>query len=125
MAAVAKTDQRGIVVEEDNNPTVFKSHKKGKDLHTIVFKSENDTFFEDMKLGYNKDKLFSLVIKEPKHYKQLVVRNDVVWTRNRGGEEVLCVPSTISRLQTQRGLVVEQAHLTLGHFSSQQMSDYI
>jgi hypothetical protein len=100
MAATAKTDQRRIVVEEDNNPMVFESCKKGKDLCAIVFKSENDTFIEDMKLGYNEDKLFSLVIKEPKHYKQFVVRNDLVWTKNRGGEEVLCFPSMISRLQT-------------------------
>jgi hypothetical protein len=125
MAATAETDQRRIVVEEDDDPTVFKSHEKGKDLRTVVFKSENNTFIEDIKLGYDKDKLFSLVIKEPKHYKQFVVRNDLVWTKNRGGEEVLCVPSTISGLQTLQGLVVEQAHLTLGHFSSQWMLDYI
>ena len=125
MAAAAETDQRRVVIEEDDDPTVFESHEKGKDLRAIVFKSENDTFIEDVKAGYDKDKLFSLIIKDPEHYKQFVVRNDLVWTKNRGGEEVLCVPSTISGSQTLRGLVVEQAHVTLGHFSSQRTSDYI
>ena len=48
-----------------------------------------------------------------------------MYTDNRGGEEVLCVPHTKIMGNTVIAMIIAQAHQTLGHLGAQQTADYI
>ena len=53
------------------------------------------------------------------------IHKEMVWTQNREGEEVMCIPSTKYMDTTLRARIIEQAHQVVGHFGMLRMSDYI
>ena len=125
MAAAAENEQPRMKDDNDEDPSVFESRVKGKDLRSIVHKAQNDNFMTEVKKGYKEDALFSKILASPNEYAEFSIRDELIWTKNRGGEDVLCVPSSRCGPYTLRGLVVEQGHWTVGHFSSQRTADYI
>jgi hypothetical protein len=107
----------------NHDPTVFESRQRGKNL--VEHLSMQDTFLTDIKKGYSKDKLFSKILRFPKEHPAFTIREGLIWTRNRGGEEVLCVPTGLTRNQSLQGLITDQAHTIVGHFGPQRTVDYI
>jgi hypothetical protein len=107
--------------EED--PTVFESRAKGKDLCETM--SNDDMFEEDIKKGYGEDAFFRKVVRKGEINPLFRAHNGWIWTWNRGGEEVVCIPVAKSLDTTIHTRIVEQAHQVMGHFGSQKTSDYI
>ena len=52
-------------------------------------------------------------------------REGFIWTRNRGGEDVVCVPSSSSTDTTLRTRILEQAHQIVGHYGPERTAEYI
>src|ERR1700723_2421060 len=48
-----------------------------------------------------------------------------IWTQNRGGEDVVCVPSTESTDTTLRTRILEQAHQVVGHYGPEHTAEYV
>jgi len=53
------------------------------------------------------------------------MKNKIIYMKNRGGEDIVCVPSTMSAETTLRTRILDQAHQVVGHYKPQRMSDYI
>ena len=75
--------------------------------------------------GYKDDSVLSKVLNEPEHYSMFKVRNNLIYTSNRGGEEVLCIPHTEFEGDTIVAMIIAQAHQALGHLGAQRTADYI
>jgi hypothetical protein len=110
-------------VMTDDEPTVVESRVKGENLHKTM---ANDKMFEeDILRGYEEDAFFRRIMKKNEENPLFRIHNGLVWTQNRGGEKVLCIPSSKLLNTTLRARIVEQAHQVVGHFSSQRTSDYV
>jgi len=96
---------------------------KGANLHELV--SQTDTFEEDITKGYIMDPFFRKVIKKMGTHPSFKTENKIIYTKNRGGEDIVCVPSAMSAETTLRTRILDQAHQVVGHYGPQRMSDYI
>jgi hypothetical protein len=119
-ASDGKVAKKKDITEEDL--TVFESRMKGENLRTIM--SNDDTFEEDIKQGYEADDFFGKAVEKSKVHSLFRVHEGFIWTRNRGGEEVVCIPAAKSLDTTLHARIVEQAHQVVGHFGPQRMSNY-
>jgi Integrase zinc binding domain len=126
-AQIAAGQQKDGATMQDTSgskdPTVFKSRVRGNDLHK--FMSHDDTFEEDICKGYSDDKMFRKILPKVDRHPMLSMKNRVIWARNRGGEDIVCIPSTKSQDMTLRMRIVDQVHQVVGHFGPQQTIDYI
>jgi len=75
--------------------------------------------------GYKNDSVLSKVFEEPKHFATFRVRDNLIYTDNRGGEEVLCVPHAKYEGDTIIAMIIAQAHQILGHLGAQRTADYV
>jgi len=107
--------------QEGEDPSVFESQAKGTNLCELV--SQTDTFEEDITKGYTMDPFFRKVIEKMGMHPSFKTKNKIIYTKNRGGEDVVCVPSAMSAETTLKTL--DQAHQVVGHYSPQRTSDYI
>lgn len=58
--------------------------------------------------------------------KPFSIEKGLIFTTNRGGERVLCIPhGTSQNGKSLYGIIAEQAHEVLGHFGGQRTSDYV
>jgi hypothetical protein len=87
--------------------------------------ANDKTFEEDILRGYEEDAFFGRITKKNKENPLFRIHNGLVWTQNRGGEEVLCIPSSKLLDTILHARIVEQAHQVVGHFGSQRTSDYV
>ena len=113
--------QQPHITEED--VTVFESRAKGTDLYETL--SHMDTFEEDIRNGYQGDPLFQKILEKVELHEKFSLKDRFLWTRNRGGEDVVCVPSGPSMNTTLQARIVEQGHSIVGHFGPQRTADYI
>jgi hypothetical protein len=122
------TDAKGETLDSreeqmGEDPTVGESRVEGENLHETM--ADDDTFEKDIQKGYKEDKFFKKVLENVEGNPLFRIHNGMMWTRNRGGEEVMCIPSAKSLDTTARARIIEQAHWVVGHFRMQRMSDYI
>jgi len=80
--------------EGTEDPTIFKSISSGPELRTHVEKVTH--FLDHVKRRYEKDTLFSKVIKEEERYPAFKYRDGLLYTNNCGGQEVLCIPRVVT-----------------------------
>ena len=52
-------------------------------------------------------------------------KDGIIWTQNRGGEDVACVPSASSVDTMLKTRILEQAHQVVGHYRAECSTDYI
>jgi len=64
-------------------------------------------------------------MKQPDQHTAFTVHDQLVWSRNRGREQVLCVPLTKMGCQSLHSVIIDQAHMIVGHFGPQRTADYI
>lgn len=105
--------------------TVLDAVGRGDDLVHILDSTQND-FQERAKEYYTDDPLFSKILENPEDHPRFEITGDsLIWTSNGEGEKVLCIPKSPKGKTSLRGLVLEQGHLTVGHFGPQKTSSYI
>ena len=134
---MAQVDKRDIppnhVGHNSTNAPINAPEKLGESdmtLADMLYDNPNnakpDRFIEDafkkrVRLGYEDDKLLSLVVAKPMDYPTFTVRDDLIWKRNLRGDEVLCVPRDRELLLE----ILTQAHESVGHFGGQRTDEYI
>jgi len=84
-----------------------------------------DTFEENITKGYIMDSFFRKVIEKMGTHPSFEIKNKIIYTKNRGGKDIVCVPSAILAEMTLRTRILDQAHQVVGHYSPQRTSDYI
>ncbi|KAF8218842.1 hypothetical protein L208DRAFT_1070635, partial [Tricholoma matsutake] len=100
--------------QSQDDPSIYASQAKGPDLH--IHMSELDPLNDNICKGYVNDKHFKKVLEKPKDHPDFQIRDDFIWRKNRGGEDVLCIPTSTSKGTTLHGRIIEQAHTLVGHF---------
>ena len=78
--------------------------------------SHMDTFEEDIWKGYATDLFFQLVTEKVGMNPSFGNRKGIIWTQNRGGEDIVCISSTNSMNTMLRMRIIEQAHQVVGHY---------
>jgi hypothetical protein len=120
-AQIAAGQQRDGAMMQDmsgsEDPTVFKSRARGNDL--CEFMSHDDTFEEDIHKGYPDDRVFRKILPKVDRHPMFSMKNRVIWAWNRGGEDIVCIPSTKLQDTTLRMRIIDQAHQVVGHFGPQ------
>jgi hypothetical protein len=108
---------------DDDDPTLIESLSTGPELRKHVEKAEN--FLDKVWTGYQKDPLFSKIILEKERHTSFRENNGLLYSRNRGGHKVLCIPRVVTKDYSLMAMVIEQAHTILGHLGAQKTVDYI
>ena len=105
------------------NPTVGESLGEFPDLRPRV---EGDlSILSDIRVGYSDDTLFSKVLGNIGHHKVFELIDGLLYTRNRAGVSVLCIPAVVRNKRRLTEVVIAQAHEVLGHLGPQKTADYI
>jgi len=97
------------------------THEQPSDEHTVHVPQSNDqvdpmireslgqlpnlrpqvegdhSILKDIKNGYPKDPLLSKVLENVAHHKSFEIIKDLIYTQNRAGDSVLCIPSIIQK----------------------------
>ena len=110
--------------EEDNpveglgdNPSLLESVGNSPDLPRQL--QDNEGLLAAITAGYKADPVLSKVWDNPEHHAAFRLRDNLMYTNNRGREEVLCVPHTKVKGDTVIALIIAQAHQMLGHLGAQ------
>jgi hypothetical protein len=85
----------------------------------------NERFLDFVCAGYKSDAVFSKVLKDPRAYSTFRVADGLILRNNTAGAEVLCIPRAPMESQSVVGVVIDNAHTTLGHFGHRKTADYI
>ena len=110
--------------EEDNpvkgsgdDPSLLKSAGNSPDLPRQL--QDNEGLLAAITVGYKADPVLSKVWDNPEHHATFRLRDNLMYTNNCGGEEVLCVPHTKVKGDMVIALIIAQAHQMLGHLGAQ------
>ena len=68
------------------------------DLHEEM--SHIDSFERDIQTGYLNDTVFRKILDKLELHPTFEMHDRILWTQNRGGEHVVCVPSAMSNEMT-------------------------
>ncbi|KAF8546486.1 hypothetical protein OG21DRAFT_1426901, partial [Imleria badia] len=82
-------------------------------------------FLDAVCKGYKSKSLLAKIAAQPSHYPQFTEKNGLLYTKNRGNEEVLCLPHVMFKGDSIIAQIINGAHKALGHFSAQRTADYI
>ena len=108
---------------DDDDPTIFESISNGPELTRYINQTRH--FVERVRKGYENDKLFAKIIANPTHFKYFQYENGMLYTTNRIGEPVLCIPRIVTKEYSLTAIIIDQAHKIIGHFGPQRTADYI
>jgi hypothetical protein len=111
------------VLETRSNLTVGDSLGQLPDLCPRV--EGDQAILRAVENGYPSDPLYSKVLDNVAHHANFEVINGLLYTKNRPGEKVLCIPSVIYRERRLTEIVIVQAHEILGHFGPQKTAEYV
>jgi hypothetical protein len=82
---------------------------------------EDNHFLQAIKTGYANDEFFKLIKEKPQEYNGFSLREGLIWTMNPRSNPVVCILQDHGIL-TQ---LIDQAHMALGHFSTQRTTEYL
>jgi|SRR5882762_4082950 len=103
--------------------TVGEALQNGPPLDKIFL--GDGLFLEAIKSGYKNNPMFSKVLENLGHYLNFRVFEGIIHTRNRLGDECLCIPRALYRGNCSLPKVtIDHFHDTLGHLGSQKTLEY-
>ena len=117
------TENEEEVPTTDDDPMALESAVVGPPLRPMV--EEGSNFLDVVKKGYAIDPLFRKIKERPSDYRKFEVKDGLIWSKNHIGEPVLCVPRAKSGERSTVEIVIDQAHIALGHLGSRKTRDYI
>ncbi|KAF8228914.1 hypothetical protein L208DRAFT_1161297, partial [Tricholoma matsutake] len=86
---------------------------------------ELDPLNDNIHKGYVKDQIFKKILESPGDHPDFSIQNGFIWRENRGGDNILCIPTSTSKDTTLHGHIIEQAHSIVGHFGPVKTLEYI
>lgn len=81
--------------------------------------------FKAMTGAYEKDCFFSKIWEEPGWFNKFTLHKKLLWTNNRTGDKVVCVPDGLMDGKSLRGVVIDSCHQTTGHSGLNRSIKYI
>ncbi|VDB95766.1 unnamed protein product [Peniophora sp. CBMAI 1063] len=110
-------------IEDEENPRFIDSVAEGPDIHKYIEGAES--FLNDVKDGYTEDTLFQKIVDEPERHKAFSKTDGFLYTRNRAGDDVLCIPRAVKNGRRMTEVILTTAHTILGHMGAQRTGEYI
>ena len=124
MAAHAERSEEDNPIEgSGDDPSLLESVGNSPNLPGQL--QDHEGFQEAITAGYKTDLVLSKVWSSPEHHAAFQLRDNLLYTNNHGGEEVLCIPHTKVKDDMIVTKIITQAHQTLGHLRAQRTADYI
>ena len=124
MAARAERSEEDNPLEDSrDDPNLLESAGNSPDLPRQL--QDHEGVRAAITAGYQVDPVLSKVWNDPGHHAAFRLRGNLLYTDNRSGEEVLCVPHAKIKGDTVIAMIIAQAHQTLGHLGAQRTADYI
>ena len=74
---------------------------------------------------YREDRFFTDIWEKPERHNRFEKKEDLLWTRNRIQQRVICVPKGMHNGYNIRGIVIDASHETLGHLGYRKTLEYI
>ena len=108
-------------VEED--PTVFESTRTSQ--VPLMLYRDQPGFLNAVCRGYKSELILAKVLAQPSHFPQFTKKDGLLYTKNCGNEEVLCLPHATYKGDSIIAMIIDQAHRAIGHFGAQRTADYI
>ena len=108
-------------VEEDL--TVFES--TGTSQVPLMLYGDQPRFLNAVRRGYKSKLILAKVSAQPSHFSQLMKKDGLLYMKNHGNKEVLCLPHTTYKGNSIIALIIDQAHRAIRHFGAQRTVDYI
>ena len=115
------TDQSDEIMKHD--PTVFESVSEGPNLARYIDKAKD--FADKVAKGYESDPFFAKIMNKPQEYPAFELSNGLLYSKNRVGDRVLCIPRIKTKDYSLTATVIDQAHRVLGHFGPTRTAEYI
>ena len=112
-----------IPLDLSDDPMAIESLGTFPDLHPHM--EGNRSVLKHIQDRYLTDPLFSKVLNHIEHHKNFELINDNIYTRNQVGASVLCIPAVIHQKQWMTEVIIDLAHMVLGHFGPQKTTEYI
>ncbi|KAI0039519.1 hypothetical protein FA95DRAFT_1504070, partial [Auriscalpium vulgare] len=109
--------------EEGNDPRVIDSTQNGPPLNQRM--DDTHGFMDDVRAEYALDPLFVKVINDLGAHPAFSAENGLIYTTNKAGTRVLCIPGVVTKKRRLTERVIDQAHAVLGHLGTQKTSEYI
>lgn len=107
--------------QEDPTPT-----EHDEDVEPLPHKLQRiQEMAEAIKIGYSNDAMFSKVAKAPEEHPAFSERDGYLFTKNRLGQEVMCIPRVKLGNRALIDVVIDNAHTTIGHFGHRKTGEYI
>ncbi|KAI0037345.1 hypothetical protein FA95DRAFT_1507061, partial [Auriscalpium vulgare] len=119
----AATAEAGRRREGDDDVRIIDSAQNGPPLDKHM--NEAQGFMDDVRSSYALDSLFEKVITRPGDHSAFTVEHGLIYTTNRAGVRVLCIPGVVTRKRRLTERVIDQAHTVLGHLGAQKTSEYV
>lgn len=110
-------------VDDGPAPLVGDSMGNLPSLRTRI--ESKDGFMKSVKDHYEHDPIFGKVLLSPSAYKEYVIHEGFIYTRNRMGESVLCLPHGKLGKRWLTQIAIDIAHETVGHFGPHKTSEYV
>ena len=123
LAGSSKVPAERQELSQDDDPTLFNNLSTGPKLTQYMDKVQD--FIHKVKRGYRHDSLLTKIVSNPTHHPSFSYRGGLLYTKSRGGHDVLCIPRVVTKIDSLTATVIEQAHMVLGHFGAQKTADYI
>ncbi|KAH7903948.1 hypothetical protein BJ138DRAFT_1119893 [Hygrophoropsis aurantiaca] len=79
--------------DESSDMRLTESTNDGPSLREYI--EETEGFLKDVRLGYPVDKTLSKVLDKPSEHAAFALRDGLIYSKNHGGDEVLCIPRAI------------------------------
>ena len=108
-------------VEEDL--TVFES--TGTSQVPLMLYGDQPGFLNAVRRGYKSELILAKVLAQPSHFSQLMKKDGLLYMKNCGNKEVLCLPHTTYKGNSLIAMIIDQAHRAIRHFGAQRTVDYI
>ncbi|KZV59630.1 hypothetical protein PENSPDRAFT_595081, partial [Peniophora sp. CONT] len=87
--------------------------------------TDDAAFLSELRGAYDKDPLFSKVKQNVKQFKNFSLDNDIVYTKNRNGKAVICVPRAVKNKRKLTEKILDETHTLLGHLGTHRTSEYV
>ncbi|KZV59624.1 hypothetical protein PENSPDRAFT_555581, partial [Peniophora sp. CONT] len=82
-------------------------------------------FITDIRTSYEKDPLFSKIKKNIGQFKNFSIEEDMIYTKNRVGKLVICVPRAVKSKRKLTERILSEVHTLLGHLGTHRTSEYV
>ena len=122
-SAVEKNTEDTPCTNVEEDPTVFKSTRTSQ--VPLMLYGNQPRFLNAVRRGYKSKLILTKVLAQPSHFPQFTEKDGLLYTKNHGNEEVLCLPHATYKGNSIIAMIIDQAHRAIRHFGAQRTVDYI